>query len=744
MRRKKSQAGAARVQVEANGVRWIGGYPRACWSKLLMLAAIGPLLASAAHATATFSFVEVAAARGILPHSDMVGMGSGAAAADFDNDGDIDIFIVNTSGTPDRLYRNLGGGQFEEIAASAGLASTNHNRAALWFDYDGDHLLDLLVALDCFQLPTTCPPETLTLYRQVSNAVFQDVTAAADLDVAIVSAVNHHIGGLSAGDINNDGYLDLFVSTWGGSGSRLFLNDGDGTFTDISSTSGILVLGDYGWQPMMHDFDGDGFIDIYQAVDFTPNRLWLNQGNDTFTDVAVAAGLANAMNDMGMTLADLDNDGDLDPYVTNIAISGWHNVLLRNDSSGSTLSFTEVSATAGVDQGYWGWGTTTLDADLDGLVDLVATNGFWAFPWFSDPSRFFRNTGGLAFSEMSSSVGFDDTDWGSSLLAFDFDRDGDQDLFQVTMDSVVRLLENLVSGSPKNFLVVKPRMPGSNHRAIGAVVRITAGGLDQTRLISAGTSFLGQEPAEAFFGLGSATTVDQLTIEWPDGTQSLFSNVSANQILGATGGLSVSIGTPSPSLSPTGPFGYTVSYSGANSVSLSISDISLSSQGTAACSASVSGTGTSQRTVTLSSCSGVGTVGFSVAPGSATGTGGESATGVGSPRAVLDTDTDMDGIGSSFDNCPSVSNPTQQDTDGDGVGDACNDADDADGDEYADALDNCPTVSNPSQVDTDGDGIGDACEVTTPGVPALGSGGIAILAALLGGTATWAQRRRQT
>lgn len=744
MRRKKSQAGAARVQVETNGVRWIGGYPRACWSKLLMLAAISPLLASAAHATAAFSFVEVAAARGILPHSDMFGMGSGAAAADFDNDGDIDIFIVNTSGTPDRLYRNLGGGQFEEIAASAGLASTNPNRAALWFDYDGDHLLDLLVALDCFLLPT-CPPETLTLYRQVSNAVFQDVTAAADLDGAIVFNGNHHIGGLSAGDINNDGYLDLFVSIWGGPGSRLFLNDGDGTFTDISSTSGILVPGDDGWQPMMHDFDGDGFIDIYQAVDFTPNRLWLNQGNNTFTDVAVAAGLANAMNDMGMTLADLDNDGDLDLYVTNIAITGKHNVLLRNDSSGSTLSFTEVSATAGVDQGYWGWGTTTLDADLDGLVDLVATNGFWDLPWVSDPSRFFRNTGGLAFSEMSSSVGFDDIDWGSSLLAFDFDRDGDQDLFQVTMDSVVRLLENRVSGSPKNFLVVKPRMPGSNHRAIGAVVRITAGGLDQTRLISAGTSFLGQEPAEAFFGLGSATTVDQLTIEWPDGTQSLFSNVSANQILGATGGLSVSIGPPSPSLSPTGPFSYTVSYSGASSVSLSISDISLSSQGTAACSASVSGTGTSQRTVTLSSCSGVGTVGFSVAPGSATGTGGESATGVGSPRAVLDTDTDMDGIGSSFDNCPSVSNPTQQDTDGDGVGDACNDADDADGDEYADALDNCPTVSNPSQVDTNGDGIGDACEVvTTPGVPALGSGGIAILAALLGGTATWAQRRRQT
>ena len=502
-------------------------------------------LATATTAGAEVSFVEVGAARGLEPYVMDIGLGGGLAAADFDDDGDIDLFVPNAEGVPDQLYRNLGNGNFEEIAAAAGLDSTNHSRVALWLDFDGDHRLDLFVAGDCYLDDTGHEGDgtacvdilSLRLYRQVADAVFQEVTQQAGfVDHGLFSAADHR-GGLSAGDIDNDGDLDLFITLWGGP-ARLFENTGAGTFSEISVTSGT-GLSDFYHQPMMHDWNGDGWMDIYAAVDFFPNRLWINQGDRTFVDAAPASGSDNAWNDMGQALGDIDNDGDLDIYITNVETLKRHNLLLRNDSDGGVPQFTRQTD-SGAESGGWGWGTTFFDADRDGDVDLAATNGRINSPQIPDTSRFFLNHGGepVVFEDASDASGFNDALLGSSLLAVDFDRDGDLDLVQTCralgpQESTLRLLENQLGGPAVShrYLVVKPRMSGANSRAIGAVIRIESGGQQQMRLISAGTSYLGQEPAEAFFGTGEAMTVDQLIVEWPGGGRTVLENIATNQIL---------------------------------------------------------------------------------------------------------------------------------------------------------------------------------------------------------------------
>lgn len=484
----------------------------------------------------SFRYVDVAAAAGLsgAEWAAGSGFGAGAAAADYDEDGDIDLFIPTGAGTPDRLYRNDGDGTFTDIATTVGVGSTESHRMALWFDYDNDGDLDLLTVGDCYRLD--CAGfQGIQLYRQEHQELFTESTTPAGLTGAFTLGDNAHAGGLAAGDIDRDGDLDLYIAFWKAR-SLLLANNGDGTFSDIGAAAGVDVDQPL-WQPVMWDFNHDGWLDIFLAIDFKPNKLMLNNADGTFSEVAAAAGVNYDANDMGVALGDYDNDGDFDLYVTNIFRDGDHNVLYRMDGvDGDNVPvFSEVSEAAGVQDGRWGWGATFLDADRDGWLDLATTNGATKDEWLTDESQFFLSRGGPnpTFARRGAVVGFNDTYWGSALLALDHDRDGDLDLLQTCYaGGPLRLLRSDTLGRPRaGWLTVIPRQAGANKFAVGAIVRVVAGETMLSRPIHCGISFLGQEPYEAHFGIPPGSERVDLQVIWPDGHITNRSVAAINRIV---------------------------------------------------------------------------------------------------------------------------------------------------------------------------------------------------------------------
>lgn len=489
---------------------------------------------------AGFRFVEVGAERGIGKFVAAPGMVNGIAAADYDDDGDIDLFVATGEGTPHHLYRNRGDGHFEDVAIASGIGTLQRARGGLWVDLNHDGLLDLVVVGDCFasDVPDCIDRDTIIAYRQVEPGVFREATAKSGFgEDRLVNSTSHR-GGIAAGDLNGDGLLDLVIGIWGGE-ARVLCGRANGPLAERSVESGIGGILSWHWQPLIHDFDGDGDQDVFWAIDFAPNNLWLNKGDATFVDGAAAAGVDLAWNDMGAALGDYDNDGDLDIGVTEVEDFDLdrHGVLFRNDSAGGVLAFREVGRQAGVGNIWWGWGTTFADLDLDGLSDLIVVNGMPdSPPYDEDPSKCFRNLGPgkeLRFEDVSAEVGFNDRYIASGVVAFDMDGDGDPDVAEATLNGGVRLHENRRFGeiARRHWINIRPRMDGPNRRAIGAVVHVRSGDLLQTRLISAGTSMLCQEPAEALFGLGGAGVVDEIRVRWPDGRESVYEDVLADRVV---------------------------------------------------------------------------------------------------------------------------------------------------------------------------------------------------------------------
>ena len=494
-------------------------------------------------------FIDVSKTSGIFPNNIEPGFGGGVAAFDFDKDGFVDIYLPQKFGCPDRLYRNLGNGSFEDIGADSGIDVLLIGRSALWFDYDDDHRVDLLITSDCFNTSDTeCGSRSShRLYRQVADGQFVDVSVETGISNAGKIEFFGHRAGVCCGDIDRDGDLDLLIGQWEGE-LELMINH-SGVFVDESVARGIVnpnaPFPHNPWQSVMHDFNGDGWLDIFTAVDFFENQLWINQGDGTFQDVAESSGTNFAFNEMGVTLGDYDSDGDFDIFVTNIFDKGKHNLLLRNDSTQSNVQFAEVSAQAGVDDTGFGWGTVFLDANNDTFLDLAATNGWFNGVGFDDESKMFLNNGDqpVTFTDVGKESGFNDQFFGSCLVAADLSYDGDLDLLQIcnpaNLEGPFRLLENQLqeNGTPNsNWLVVRPRQLHKNYWSIGAVVTVEFAGKSICREISAGTSIHGQVPAESYFGLGDATTVDRVIVRWPFGDESIWENVPAGQIFTAFDG----------------------------------------------------------------------------------------------------------------------------------------------------------------------------------------------------------------
>src|SRR5581483_11734839 len=274
------------------------------------------------------------------------------------------------------------------------------------------------------------------------------------------------------------------------------------------------------------------------AADFGASRVLHNRGDGTFDDATDPAVVTDE-NGMGAAIGDVDEDGDLDWFVSSIwdpsgtAEGNWGvtgNRLYRNAGDGT---FADATDAAGVRIGYWGWGSTFADLDDDGHLDLVHVNGWGprdipdSSEFHADPARVFVSNGDGTFAETAGALGAADTGLGRGVVALDYDRDGDLDLFYSNNSGLPKLLRN--DGAGNGSLAVKLLARGGNREAIGARVFASAGGVAQMRELRAGSNFESQDPAEAHFGLGPAADVDELRVAWPGGTETVLGDVAVGR-----------------------------------------------------------------------------------------------------------------------------------------------------------------------------------------------------------------------
>ena len=487
---------------------------------------------------------------------------SGAAAGDYDNDGDIDLFIVWGDDGPNRLYRNDGNLKFTDVAEDAGVAflgpdgSTSFQVGPVFADVDGDGDLDLFLrGLSVRSL----------LLRNNNDGSFSDVTD----DTGLLFSRPYGMS-TAFGDYDLDGDLDLVTTHWAspqdrnnpGDTEHLWRNDTEGDdifFTSVSELAGIAPSiaqlqdpngleyeADRTFTPTFARINDDLFPDLLMVADFNQTQYFTNNGDGTFdntTDVDVFID----GNGMGSAVGDYDNDGDLDWFVTSIlypseekpvkaSLSHYGNRLYRNHQG----VFSDVTDEAGVEDSGWGWGACFIDFENDGDLDIYHTNGWQKsilppddFPFFEgyemDQSRAFVNQGDGSFSERAEDMGLLDTEMGRGVVCADFDNDGDTDILLLADKPI--LWRNNASDNEylKVHLIGRP----PNTEASGARISLTSENTSQIREISIGSNFLSKNPTVQLFGLGSDTNAD-LTVSWPDGSETVMTDVSSGQTLEIT------------------------------------------------------------------------------------------------------------------------------------------------------------------------------------------------------------------
>jgi hypothetical protein len=428
----------------------------------------------------------------------------GVNAVDFDGDSDLDLYVTNRG--PNRLYRNDGTGHFEDVAAGAGVAVEEWSTGSVFFDYDRDGDLDLYVV----------------------NHI--------DFDLQSV-----HEQGLRMHYFNQEVYYGPLGLD--GEADRLFRNQGDGTFADVSDSSGIGAVAMFGFQAVTFDYDEDGWPDLYVANDSNPNLLWRNKGDGTFEELAARAGVAlSATGDpqagMGVAVGDYDGDLRSDLYVTNFA-EDYFNLYRRTERG----MYRDVTARARLHQATMpllGWACAFADFDADGDLDLFAANGH-VFPQvdllgrqetlYLQRNSIFENTsdGGFGVPEGGGGPGFELQTASRGAAVGDVDGDGDLDLLVGNLDGPPSLLLNKGVGLGHS-LQVDLVGKGPNTGAVGARVVARVGEKKMLRLCGTQSGFLSSSPATLHWGLGKASQVDELQVTWPDGSEESFSGVEAGHV----------------------------------------------------------------------------------------------------------------------------------------------------------------------------------------------------------------------
>lgn len=331
------------------------------------------------------------------------------------------------------------------------------------------------------------------------------------------------------GDYDLDGDLDLAVAGWLG-GNVLYRNNGDGTFTDVTVSAIDTDMSVVrGFAPKFVDMNGDRYPEILWVADFFFSKYLVNNGDGTFTDQTASAGTGLDSNGMGNTFGDLNNDGLLDWYATSrISNAGGGSGNMFYRATGVDHVYNEVSVATGCNFGYWGWGASAMDFDQDGWLDLIATNGFTGVN-ATDPTVLFLNDGTGNFVESALVSGITDTGQGRGLVNVDLEGDGDQDILIFNnRQQMVCLRNDSTGGSAISFDFNTSGVAGLAPDGIGTRVELTAGGLTQVRYLDAGSNYLSQGELSVHFGIGAETSAD-VVISYADGSSETLIGVGAGR-----------------------------------------------------------------------------------------------------------------------------------------------------------------------------------------------------------------------
>jgi len=482
--------------------------------------------------------------------------GAGCAFFDYDGDGLLDIYLVNgayvegVSGVRGRrnkdkltnaLYRNNGDGTFTDVTARAGVGDKGMGMGVSVADYDNDGDQDLFVA--------NYGPNAL--YRNNGDGTFTNVTRAAGIDNAL-SAI-----GSTFLDYDSDGYLDLYVGNYlaydpgyqyyyaaqrfpgplayHGQPDVLYHNNGDGTFTDVTRKAGVYNPEGRAMGVTSADIDDDGDQDIFVANDAMENYLYRNNGDGTFADIAVPSGTAfsergEATSAMAGEFGDIDGDGRVDIIVPDMA---YCSVYLNR---GGGL-FEDRSAPLGVAAAcgqYTNWSANYFDFDHDGYGDLFITSG-QPHRMVGEKALLLLNDHGRRFLNVSQLLGpdFQEEFMGRGSAVGDYDNDGDLDVLVLDLGQRPRLLRN-DGGNRKNWVMVRLVGTTSNRDGIGARVRVTAGGRTQMRLRVSSSGYISQSDPRLHFGLGDAARIDRIEIRWPSGKVQTVEGQRPNRVITIT------------------------------------------------------------------------------------------------------------------------------------------------------------------------------------------------------------------
>ncbi len=498
--------------------------------------------------------------------------GCGVAFFDYDNDGWMDILLLNGTrleGFPQgkapgiKLYHNDRNGGFTDASAGSGLTRTGWASAVTVGDYDNDGNEDLFITYYGQNV----------LYHNDGRGKFSDVTAKAGL----ATRGTRWGSGCAFVDYDRDGKLDLFVANylvfdpatvpepgkgpnclWKGvpvncgpkglpsDTNLLFHNNGDGTFSDVSQSSGVgKTQNRYSMTAIVTDYDDDGWPDIYVACDSTASILYRNNHDGTFKDVALETGAAysedgQAQAGMGVAIGDYNGDGFPDIFKTHFADD--LPAMYKNTGRGF---FEDASRAAGFEHTrYIQWGTGLADLNNDGWADVFTVTGniypevekvFKEYPHHS-PRLIYRNLGNGRFKEVTAECGPGARELHSSRgCAFgDYDNDGDVDVLIMNMNEPPSLLRSDYNGARRganNWLTLKLVGTKSNRSAIGARARLKIGARQQTQEVSSQSSYYSFNDPRLHFGLGNSTRADQIEIRWPNGETEIIKDIAANQIV---------------------------------------------------------------------------------------------------------------------------------------------------------------------------------------------------------------------